>query len=64
MLRWRSIKYEEVYLQAYASAPEAGASIGHYFGFYNSRRPIHRLTGKPPDQAYFNMPRPQAVAAC
>jgi putative transposase len=45
---WRTIKYEEVYLHAYASVPEARASIGRYLIFYNSRARIHRLTGKPP----------------
>ncbi len=36
---WRSLKHEEVYLRAYASASEARASIGRYLDFYNRRRP-------------------------
>ena len=36
---WRIIKYEEVYLRAYASVSEAGAGIGLYLSFNNSRRP-------------------------
>ena len=36
---WRTIKYEEVYLRAYASVSEARASLGRYLAFYNSRRP-------------------------
>ena len=32
---WRSVKYEEVYLRAYDSVPEARASIGKYLDFYN-----------------------------
>jgi putative transposase len=28
---WRSIKYEEVYLHAYQSVPEAQAGIARYF---------------------------------
>ena len=35
-----SVKYEEVYLRAYASVSEARASIGRYLDFYNARRPI------------------------
>ena len=36
---WRTIKDAEVYLRAYASVPEARASLGRYLAFYNSRRP-------------------------
>ena len=32
---WRSVKYEEVYLRAYDTVPEARASIGRYLDFYN-----------------------------
>jgi putative transposase len=45
---WRTIKYEEVYLRAYASVSEARASIGRYLGFYNGRRPHSSLDGKTP----------------
>ncbi len=60
---WRTIKYEEVYLRAYASVSEARAGIGRYLTFYNSRRPHSSLDGKTPDQAYFNLPMPEAAAA-
>jgi putative transposase len=53
---WRSVKYEEVYLHAYASVPEARASLGRYLTFYNSRRPHSALDRRTPDQAYFNRP--------
>jgi putative transposase len=33
---WRTIKYEEVYLKAYATVSEARASIGRYLAFYKS----------------------------
>ncbi|WP_153039330.1 IS3 family transposase, partial [Pseudovibrio axinellae] len=35
---WRTIKYEEVYLKAYASVPEARKSIKQYITFYNQKR--------------------------
>ena len=60
---WRTIKYEEVYLRAYASVSEARAGIGRYLSFYNSRRPHSSLDGKTPDQAYFNPPMPEPAAA-
>ncbi|BCH32310.1 transposase [Mesorhizobium sp. L-8-10] len=60
---WRSIKYEEVYLHAYANVPEARAAIGRYLTFYNARRPHSSLDRRTPDQAYFNTPQPIPAAA-
>jgi putative transposase len=59
---WRSVKYEEVYLRAYDSVPEARASLGRYFDFYNGRRPHSSHGGVTPDRAYFDK-LPQTVAA-
>ena len=51
---WRTIKYEEVYLRAYASVTEARASLGRYIeGFYNTRRPHSSLDRQTPDEVYF-----------
>ena len=50
----RTIKYEEVYLRAYASASEARAGIGRYLIFYNGRRPHSSFEGKTPVEAYFD----------
>lgn len=41
---WRSLKYEEVYLKAYASVAEAKAGIGSWVGFYNKER-LHQALG-------------------
>jgi putative transposase len=60
---WRTIKYEEVYLYAYASVSEARAGVGRYLNFYNSRRPHSSLDHLTPDQAYFNAPQPIPAAA-
>ena len=60
---WKSVKYEEVYLRAYASVSEARASIGRYLDFYNSRRPHQGLARQTPDQTYFNAPLPIPAAA-
>jgi transposase InsO family protein len=52
--RQRLLKYEEVYMRAYASVSEARASLGRYIdGFYNTRRPHSSLDGQTPDEAYF-----------
>jgi putative transposase len=50
---WRSVKYEEVYLKAYASAEEARRGLGAYFNLYNTKRPHSSLNGKTPDEVYF-----------
>ena len=60
---WRTIKYEEVYLHAYASVPEARAAVARYLTFYNARRPHSSLDRQTPDQAYFNASQPIPVAA-
>ena len=60
---WRTIKYEEVYLHAYADVPEARAAIGKYLTFYNSKRPHSSLDRRTPDQAYFNTLQPIPAAA-
>jgi putative transposase len=41
---WRSIKYEEIHLKAYADGREARAGIGAWMNFYNHRRP-HQAMG-------------------
>ena len=46
---WNSIKYEEVYLHAYASVLEARTSIGRYLEFYNSIRPHSSMKDLTPD---------------
>jgi putative transposase len=52
---WRTIKYEEVYLRAYASVSEAKASLGRYIdGFYNTRRPHSSLGRLTPDEVHLN----------
>ena len=57
---WRSVKYEEVHLKAYACVAEARDSLGRYFTFYNTRRPHQGLDGRTPDRAYFT---PQQLPA-
>jgi putative transposase len=59
---WRSVKYEEVYLKAYASVGEARTSIGRYLDFYNRQRPHSSLDRRTPDEAYFDY-LPQRAAA-
>jgi putative transposase len=59
---WRSVKYEEVYLNAYGSIAEANRYLTIYFDFYNGIRTHQALEGMTPDAAYFAA-RPMKVAA-
>ncbi len=59
---WRSIKYEEVYLHAYALGRRGADRIGRYIDFYNSTRPHSSLKAQTPDQVYFNR-LPESMAA-
>ena len=49
---WRSLKYEEVYLHAYASVAEAKAGIGSWLDFYNEERQHQSLGYRTPRQVY------------
>ena len=49
---WRSLKYEEVYLNAYANVAEARAGIGAWLGFYNEERQHQSLGYRTPRQIY------------
>lgn len=40
---WRSVKYEEVYLNDYASPREARQGLARYLTFYNDERPHQAL---------------------
>ena len=46
---WRSLKYENVYLNAYETESEARTGIGRWITFYNQIRPHSSLDGKTPD---------------
>ena len=49
---WRSVKYEEVYLNEYASPRDALNGISRYFTFYNAERPHQSLAYQTPAQLY------------
>jgi putative transposase len=49
---WRSLKYENVYLHAYATGAEARLGIGHWIDGYNGRRPHQALGYRTPNEVY------------
>ena len=51
---WRDIKYEEVYLKAYADGRDARAGIGEYLSFYNTQRPHQALGYRTPGEVFIS----------
>ncbi len=49
---WRSIKYERVYLKAYAGVSAARTDIADYFIWYNTHRPHSNLERLTPQEKY------------
>ena len=50
---WRTVKYEEVYLNEYANPREARCGLSRYFQFYNHERPHQALDYQTPAAVYF-----------
>jgi putative transposase len=50
---WRTIKYEEIYLNDYKSMSELRYSIKNYIEKYNSRRLHSTIGNKTPNEVYF-----------
>lgn len=50
---WRTVKYENVYLNSYLDIHEAQVGLKDYFDFYNHRRRHSSLNKQTPAQVYF-----------
>ena len=50
---WRSVKYEEVYLNDYDSVTTARCRLRDYFNFYNQQRFHQSLNYRTPHEVYF-----------
>ena len=50
---WRTVKYEEIYLKAYASLSDARTQLRSFFDRYNDFRPHQALEDRTPDAVYF-----------
>jgi len=57
---WRSVKYEEVYLNHYQTVSEARLGLTEYFQFYNTERLHSSLEYRTPEEVYFRKPLVQA----
>ncbi|MGH3546299.1 MAG: transposase [Mycobacteriales bacterium] len=50
---WRSVKYENVYLNSYHNIKDATTGITEYFEFYNNKRRHQSLDYHTPASVYF-----------
>ena len=49
---WRTVKYENIYLQGYESVPALERGLEQYFPFYNEERPHQALDYQTPEEVY------------
>lgn len=54
---WRSVKYELIYLNDFASGQQLHRALGRYFDFYNHRRPHQALGYRTPADLLFGAQR-------
>jgi len=60
---WRTLKYQEVYLNEYETPRDARAGIRRYFDIYNTFRPHQGLGGLTPQEVFYGAAQPAATAA-
>ena len=51
---WRTVKYEDVYPNAYETPREARIGINNFMNFYNHERPHSRLKYRTPEEVYWD----------
>lgn len=51
---WRTVKYEDIFLNSYRTIEEARDGLTEYFHFYNTERKHSSLNKRTPADAYFN----------
>jgi putative transposase len=54
---WRTVKYEDIYIQGYDEVPELRRGLARYFAFYNHAR-LHQALGYRTPAAVHAMPAP------
>jgi putative transposase len=60
---WKSVKYEDIYLKAYASITEVKNGLASYFKFYNEKRWHNNFDRKTPSMVYFSTQLQKQAAA-
>ena len=49
---WRSVKYEDIYINNYKQVPELESGLRAYFWFYDEQRPHQSLAYRTPGEVY------------
>jgi putative transposase len=52
---WRSVEYEDIYIQGYDTVPGLHRGLARYFAFYNDERPHQSLGYRTPAAVYRGM---------
>lgn len=52
---WRSVKYEDIYLQGYEDVPSLDDGLTTYFGYYNDERLHQSLGYKTPAEVHYGL---------
>ena len=60
---WKSVKYEDIYLKAYASMAKVKNGLASYFKFYNEKRWHNNFDRKTPAMIYFSTQSQKQAAA-
>jgi len=60
---WRSVKYEEIYLNEYESADHLRRALGKYFYFYNEERPHQHFDYQTPMAVYSTSIEQETICA-
>jgi putative transposase len=60
---WWTLKYHYIYLHAFDSGSELRQGLRQWVAFYNQERPHQGLDNLTPDEVYYNLPHPLAMAA-
>ena len=50
---WRTVKYENIYMNDYQSVPELRSGLKRYFEFYNRERLHQSLDYQTPNEIHF-----------
>jgi len=50
---WRSVKYEDIYINGYEDVPSLYGGLKTYFTYYNEGRPHQSLGYKTPSEVHY-----------